>query len=858
MSKNNLIMISISCFIFVSMLLLNSCSSIDIEENTVSCLTFTSISGESQVGYKSSDKIDTSEIFYSLDSKNWIQWDGTYVKLAENEKLYVKNLKSTLSKSFDYFKFTMTGKIDVSGDVSSMINYGELSDYCFSLMFASCDSLINAKDLLLPSKSLSSHCYFMMFYNCSNLSTAPTLSAMELGDGCYHSMFNKCSTLTKAPKLPATELKPYCYNAMFSECRNLVEFPELPAKTMSVGCYENMFSFCDGIKIALDLPATKLADSCYSFMFAECHNLIKVNDLPAKKLAYNCYSYMFYKCSNLEDINIQYCGEFTDEYFYNWVDSIAERGKIYYSGFDTKRGASFIPEGFDILIKDGCLNFISLKDNSYVGYVVNEDVDTSGIMYSTDRTNWKAWDGNEIKLSTNDIIYVKNTKSKLSSKNSTFSFKLSGEFSVSGNLRSMLNNENVTDYCYRRLFYNCEGLIYASDLEMPSLYLSKKCYSEMFLDCKNLISAPLLYAKNLSEYCYEGMFKNCHSLMDCPILPAINLSKYCYANMFENCTSITTLHMLPADKLVDGCYKSMYSGCKKLNYIKLSYDKSFLKIYFENWLKGVSSTGDMYYGGRDHTRGNSAIPKDWNVAEPFAIYSIGGNASIAYEVKGLVDTSKIYYSRDRKSWTKWNGSKLNLKKNNKLYIKNENFSLSVNISNCLKFIITGEVGLSGDISSLINYGTLNKTSNYNQLFKECEGIVEAKDLILSSLNLSAGCYADMFYKCNNLKSAPQIKARKLAKGCYSMMFAGCFSLETAPDLMVDNLELSCYAYMFYACKSLKSIKIAYEGDFNEKYTYEWLNGVALSGNFYYNGNDFTRSSSAIPVGWNVIRFDKDN
>lgn len=53
---------------------------------------------------------------------------------------------------------------------------------------------------------------------------------------------------------------------------------------------------------------------------------------------------------------------------------------------------------------------------------------------------------------------------------------------------------------------------------------------------------------------------------------------------------------------------------------------------------------------------------------------------------------------------------------------------------------------------------------------------------------------------------------------------------------------------------LEEIKIGYTGEFSEDYFSNWVQGVASSGTFYYNGSDTTEGDSAIPSGWTVTPF----
>ena len=61
--------------------------------------------------------------------------------------------------------------------------------------------------------------------------------------------------------------------------------------------------------------------------------------------------------------------------------------------------------------------------------------------------------------------------------------------------------------------------------------------------------------------------------------------------------------------------------------------------------------------------------------------------------------------------------------------------------------------------------------------------------------------------------------------------------------------------MFSGCSNLNTIKLGYIGNFAEapyNAFYNWVQGVASSGTFYYNGGDYTTTGdSAIPTEWSV-------
>ena len=144
------------------------------------CFSDVEGNGASEVWYMTNITDDSIEIQYSFDSINWNPWNvesdlaSKHITLdvnddnPNNDRIYVRNTKNVLSNGDDRaFLFQMSGKIAASGNVNSMINYAELTDYCFMQLFSNCTSLTKAPEL--PATTLANGCYRSMFYNCSSL-----------------------------------------------------------------------------------------------------------------------------------------------------------------------------------------------------------------------------------------------------------------------------------------------------------------------------------------------------------------------------------------------------------------------------------------------------------------------------------------------------------------------------------------------------------------------------------------------------------------------------------------------------------------------------------------------------------------
>ena len=165
--------------------------------------------------------------------------------------------------------------------------------------------------------------------------------------------------------------------------------------------------------------------------------------------------------------------------------------------------------------------------------------------------------------------------------------------------------------CYGYMFKNCTSLIKAP--ELPATQLTEHCYSRMFQNCTSLNQAPELSATTLANDCYRDMFSGCTSLVQAPELPATQLTEYCYRDMFSGCTSLVQAPELPATTLVRACYYAMFSGCTKLNYIKCLATDTSATICTNNWVAGVSATGDFYTPSATiwETNSTSGIPTGW-------------------------------------------------------------------------------------------------------------------------------------------------------------------------------------------------------------------------------------------------------
>lgn len=178
-------------------------------------------------------------------------------------------------------------------------------------------------------------------------------------------------------------------------------------------------------------------------------------------------------------------------------------------------------------------------------------------------------------------------------------FSSTGNFSVSGNIMSLLYGDEFQDkttfpsgseYNFANLFKENAKLVSAENLVLPATTLARFCYNYMFAWCNSLTTAPELPATTLEEYCYNSMFRYCRQLTTAPELPATALETGCYSYMFQNCISLNRIKMLGVNNLI-------------------------AHHYFQNWVEGVAANGTFFKNVKMTTlpTGVSGIPENWTV-----------------------------------------------------------------------------------------------------------------------------------------------------------------------------------------------------------------------------------------------------
>jgi len=436
------------------------------------------------------------------------------------------------------------------------------------------------------------------------------------------------------------------------------------------------------------------------------------------------------------------------------------------------------------------------------------------------------------------------------SENGIGTFIITGEFSISGDIRYLLKDNELTEYSFKNLFNGCTSLIDVSELSI---------------------------CDTTEQSCYEGMFKGC--------------------------TSIETSPALIAERLSIDCYKEMFYGCSSLNYIIIKSLDSLGEDYSENWTYGVSETG-KYESiiNVEHAQGVNGIPIGWEGVTNFAnmyftIESLKDNNAIKMQRSKTPNNPTLSYSLDDgETWTTTTISGTvtfaTINTGDKIIFKGNNIRFATFWDTYNYFNTTKQFKVYGNIMSLFNGDEFKKNSEFNSSTHHCAGLlrttylVDASNLILPALTLYESSYNGMFRSATNLVYGPKVlPALNIPIDGYSSMFESCTSLVEAPEILATTVSgdtalnrMFCmgrnskvtaamtkgpvlrisnpssynnvYQQLFCGNGNIVEITVLISGT-NKSFA-NWLNNVSSTGIIKtLSGTTFTSGVNGLPSGWTV-------
>ena len=187
-------------------------------------LTFEALEDNSPISLRKIGTPNTINIKYSLDGGvTWTQYVlGTKIYLNKGQTImFLGTTTAFSSNSTSYYQFIIPNKMDVYGNMSSLVNSSSsIGSYAFYRLFYNA-SITRAHDLKMHS-NVSSYSFFRMFENCTQLVSAPELPATTVQSYSYYEMFLNCTSLMTAPVLPSPKMiTTYSYYRMFVGCTSL-------------------------------------------------------------------------------------------------------------------------------------------------------------------------------------------------------------------------------------------------------------------------------------------------------------------------------------------------------------------------------------------------------------------------------------------------------------------------------------------------------------------------------------------------------------------------------------------------------------------------------------------------------------
>lgn len=311
-----------------------------------------------------------------------------------------------------------------------------------------------------------------------------------------------------------------------------------------------------------------------------------------------------------------------------------------------------------------------------------------------------------------------------------------------------------------------------------------------------------------STGCFRSLFRNMTTLKTAPELPATNLNNAAYIYTFQN-TGITEAPDLPATRIGNGYYYGMFSQCASLT--------KAAKMTINEFISGhINDCREMYSGCSNLT-------------------DISGITINATNIPNLCFTNTFYQCS---SLTKA-------------------VPMTVNILSRDSFNSTYE-GCTAldDITGFVINATEYFETTFRRTFYNCTSLTKALPMTIATLS-GLGTFNSTYEGCSSLSdiSGIHITATTANSGSFKIMFKGT-AITESPDLSsvttlygIGDQSNGSFAYMFQNCANLKKITVGFSS-WNSAYTYQWVNGVSSTGDFYnLGGATISSGNNGRPSGW---------
>lgn len=175
--------------------------------NELPYFTLTAIQDNSSIALNQNGTPNDIPLEYRVNNGAWLPYTyGDVISLNEGDNVQLRNSTDTVFYGFgtssnDFCQFVMTGQVNASGNIMSLLDKSceslTLGSRAFEKLFSGCGSLVNYLTEI-PANSTqynySSLCFEFMFLNCENLVKAPRIR-MQGTHNQYAQMFSNCSSV---------------------------------------------------------------------------------------------------------------------------------------------------------------------------------------------------------------------------------------------------------------------------------------------------------------------------------------------------------------------------------------------------------------------------------------------------------------------------------------------------------------------------------------------------------------------------------------------------------------------------------------------------------------------------------------
>lgn len=425
-----------------------------------------------------------------------------------------------------------------------------------------------------------------------------------------------------------------------------------------------------------------------------------------------------------------------------------------------------------------CLCFTAQEPNSTVKMVANESAPVVNLKTSRDGRSWTPYVmGADILLqNVDDKVYWKavGSNERMATGGSSYhNFVMTGKIGASGNINSLLEEDQDTartmslegkNYCYAKLFINCQSLTAAP--ELPATTLDSRCYYEMFTGCTKLNYIKVGFTAWNPTNATTNWLPN-------------NVGKFeCKKELIDNTTTRTESTVPPNWTIKDYddpfdylCFtaeeanssiKLKKTGTPPEIHLQYSTDKVDWIDYTDQTITVANTYGVVYFRASDAGNEGFCTTENrnnyWSFTIPTGKFSVSGN------IMTLLDNT---------------GNKMDI---------TQQYAFCGLFNGCTGLVDAGDLKLPA---------TTIGVASYLDLFRECINLTTSPKE-LPALIAPQVAYANMFYNCTNMTSVPEtVGTREYGRSACESMYLGCTHIPTTVTHKATKLDEYAFAYMFH-------------------------------------------------------------